>query len=143
MADIIETGAGGEEGEAGEVDLVDSATAQVSASSETSAVSDALIDAEALAWEANARAIAQKIQIEYEEEAKKVAEKVRRQQEGQESAMLGSEHADEEYQTVDAIKRMLEAQMLTNAKTSQAGTYSRKEEGGMRILATYKPPKQL
>ena len=73
---------------------------------------------EEAAWQEAASAMATKIQAEFKEEAKRVADKVQRQQEGKESAMLEQEHEDENFLTVDEIKQLLESQMKSNAKTS-------------------------
>ena len=73
---------------------------------------------EEAAWEAAASAMATKIQAEFKEESKRVADKVQRQQEGKESAMLEQEHEDETFLPVDEIKQLLESQMKSNAKTS-------------------------
>ena len=55
---------------------------------------------------------------DYEASARAVAEKVRRQQEGLETAMLAPKFADEDFRSVDDIKRLLDAQIAANASTS-------------------------
>ena len=57
---------------------------------------------------------------EWEASAKKIAEKVQRQQEGKETAMLPKEHEDETFLTVDEIAKLLDAQLTENAKGKSA-----------------------
>ena len=52
---------------------------------------------------------------EWEASAKMIAEKVQRQQEGKETAMLPKEHEDESFLTVDEIAKLLDAQLADNA----------------------------
>ena len=61
-----------------------------------------------------------KIKKEHEEwqrDAKKIAEKVKRQQDGEESAMLGAEHEDDAFVTSEDITALLDQQMRQNAKS--------------------------
>ena len=121
------------------VDLVDSANAVSTMEQEddpesglgVGAEQDPEEDPEDQAWARNAHQIARQIQSQFEADAKRVAAKVRAQQEGRESAMLGAEHADHEFQTVDDIKRMLEGQMASNASTSQPRSNPRRFSRGI------------
>ena len=54
---------------------------------------------------------------EWERDAKKIAEKVKRQQDGEESAMLGAEHEDDAFVTSEDITALLDQQMRQNAKS--------------------------
>jgi len=56
----------------------------------------------------------------YEESARRIADKVERQQEGLESALLTREHEDATYLTVDEIQRMLEEQRTEKRKSKLA-----------------------
>lgn len=66
----------------------------------------------------------------YEESAKAIAEKVQRQQEGIESAMLSHKHKDETFKTVDEIQKLLEEQV-----GGMAGSMSR-SKGFMSSFTT-------
>jgi hypothetical protein len=54
----------------------------------------------------------------YEASARAIADKVQRQQEGKESSMLGQEHADQDFRTVDEIQAMLDEQLRSVKKVA-------------------------
>lgn len=66
----------------------------------------------------------------YEASAKMVAEKVQRQQEGKESAMLDDQHKDERYLTVDEIQALLDDQRA-DARKAMGG-----QSSGRGIMST-------
>ena len=55
----------------------------------------------------------------WEASAKAIAEKVQRQQEGKETAMLPEEHEDETFLTVDEIAKLLDEQLASNVSNSK------------------------
>jgi hypothetical protein len=64
-------------------------------------------------------------EIDYEASAKAVADKVQRQQEGLETALLPDAFHDADYKTVDEIQALLEEQMQSNAnKRSLSSNHS-------------------
>ena len=67
----------------------------------------------------------------YEASARAVAEKVRRQQEGLETAMLSPKFADEDFRSVDEIKRLLDAQISANS-AAQSSSFLKKRSGSMK-----------
>ena len=63
----------------------------------------------------------------WEKSAKAIAEKVQRQQEGLETAMLEPKHEDETFLTVDEIAALLEAQMAENTSSKKRKQNSQAE----------------
>eukprot|EP00924_Labyrinthula_sp_SR-Ha-C_P015663 maker-scaffold_4-snap-gene-6.2-mRNA-1 protein AED:0.03 eAED:0.03 QI:229/1/1/1/1/1/6/319/595 len=61
---------------------------------------------------------------QYELAAKEIAEKVQRQQEGLESAMISDEHKDDNFQTMEEIKSLLDAQVeaIFDSKQKQSNS---------------------
>ena len=74
---------------------------------------------------------------EWEASAKKIAEKVQRQQEGKETAMLPKEHEDETFLTVDEIAKLLDAQLTENAKGKSAFFRSANSKEEKEMLANW------
>ena len=72
-----------------------------------------------------------------EASAKKIAEKVQRQQEGKETAMLPKEHEDETFLTVDEIAKLLDAQLTENAKGKSAFFRSANSKEEKEMLANW------
>ena len=66
----------------------------------------------------------------YEATARAIAAKVQRQQEGKESSMLGREHADVDFRTVDEIQAMLDKQL--KSVREGAGPSRKKSTGHSR-----------
>ena len=74
----------------------------------------------------------------YEASARAIADKVQRQQEGKESSMLGQEHADQDFRTVDEIQAMLDEQLRSVKKVagvSKPKPSSRYGSGGSLLAA--------
>ena len=68
---------------------------------------------------------------------RKIAEKVQRQQEGKETAMLPKEHEDETFLTVDEIAKLLDAQLTENAKGKSAFFRSANSKEEKEMLANW------